>query len=322
MDNSAVVGKSVGYDQPLYLLPFDHRGSFEKGLFGLEGEPTPEQAARVADAKLLVYQGLLKAIHDGAPKDKAALLVDEEFGAAILQDAHDRELITACPAEKSGQDEFDFEYGEAFAKHIGAMNPTFCKVLVRYNPDGDEALNARQREKLRRLSDHLTRTGRLFMFELLVPAEAAQLWAVGGDSGRYDQELRPDLMVRGITALQDAGVEPDVWKVEGLDRAEDAARLVEVARRDGRGGVGLVVLGRGQDEAHVQAWLKVAAAVPGFTGFAVGRTSFWDALKGWLAGDLTREAAAAQIAARYREWVDTFEAAQREAGQASPGTPP
>ncbi len=181
---------------------------------------------------------------------------------------------------------------------------------MRYNPDGPEELNTRQRRKLRRLSDELTRTGRLFMFELLVPSEPAQLGRVGGDAKRYDCELRPDLMVWAITDLQDAGIEADVWKVEGLDRADDTTRLVEAARRGGRDHVGCIVVGRGEDEAHVRAWLQTAAGVPGFTGFAVGRTTFWDALRGWLAGDLTRAAATAQIATRYREWVDTYEAAQ------------
>lgn len=306
------MSKPLGYTKPLYILPFDHRGSFEKGLFGLEGELSADQTAQIADAKLLVYEGLLKAIHDGVPKEKAALLVDEQFGEAILQDARGRELTTACPVEKSGQDEFDFEYGEAFARHVEAMNPTFCKVLVRYNPGGDAEMNARQRAKLSRLSEYLTQSGRLFMFELLVPAEAGQLEAAGGDKDRYDQELRPDLMVGAITALQDAGVQPDVWKVEGLHAAQDAERIVAVARRDGRGNVGCIVLGRGQDEAHVQAWLRVAAGVPGFTGFAVGRTSFDDALKGFLAGTVTRLEAEVQIAGRYREWVDVFEAARKK----------
>ena len=295
---------------PLYILPFDHRGSFEKGLFGLEGDPTPEQTERVADAKRVVYEGLLAAIAGGVPIENAALLVDEQFGAAILQDARARGLTTACPAEKSGQDEFDFEYGADYVEHIEAMNPVFCKVLVRYNPEGDPALNARQADKLRELSEYLKRTGRLFMFELLVPAEVSQLASVGGDRKRYDLELRPGLMVGAIGALQNAGTEPDVWKVEGLDRAEDASRIVEAARRGGRAHVNCIILGRGEDEAHVRAWLQTAAAAPGFIGFAVGRTTFWDALKGWLAGDLDREAAAGQIARRFREWVDIYEAAQ------------
>ncbi|ULH14328.1 DUF2090 domain-containing protein (plasmid) [Deinococcus sp. KNUC1210] len=304
-----------GYSTPLYLLPFDHRGSFEQGLFGWHDPLTPDQTARIADAKRVIYEGLLAALAsaqnpDGVPIQRAGLLVDEQFGADILQDAHARQLITACPAEKSGQDEFDFEYGDAFAQHIEHVNPTFCKVLVRYNPDGDEALNTRQREKLARLSAFLKSSGRLFMFELLVPAEAAQLHMAGGDAKRYDAEQRPALMVRAIEQLQDAATEPDVWKVEGVDTVRDAARIVEAAQRGGREGVGLIILGRGEDDAHVRQWLQTAASVPGFIGFAVGRTTFWDALKRWLAGTISREEAVQEIAAHYREWVQDFEAAR------------
>src|SRR5262249_50753310 len=177
---------------------------------------------------------------------------------------------TACPAEKSGQDEFDFEYGELFAKHIEAFHPTFCKVLVRYNPDGDKALNRRQADRLHRLSNYLHDYSQSrFMFELLVPPEPAQLEQLRGDKGAYDRELRPGLMVRAIHELQDAGVEPDVWKIEGLDRREDCVKVVAAARRNGRGRVGCIVLGRGEDDRKVREWLATAAPVPGFIGFAV-----------------------------------------------------
>ena len=148
------------------------------------------------------------------------------------------------------------------------------------------------------------------MFELLVPAEAAQLAKLGGDKRAYDLKLRPGLMVGAIRDLQDAGVEPDVWKIEGLDRREDCATIVEAARRDGRGEVGCIVLGRGEDEAKVETWLATAAPVPGFIGFAVGRTTFWQPLVDWRAGKGTREAAAAEVARRYREWVDVFDKAR------------
>src|SRR5262245_31509704 len=146
---------AIGFDKPLYILPFDHRGSFQTKLFGWKGALTPEQTAEVAAAKQVVYDGFKAAVAGGVPKAKAGILVDEQFGAAILRDAAKHGYTTACPAEKSGQDEFDFEYGEDFAKHIEAMNPTFCKVLVRYNPEGDKALNQRQAARLKRLSDYL-----------------------------------------------------------------------------------------------------------------------------------------------------------------------
>jgi myo-inositol catabolism protein IolC len=301
----------TGYDRPLYILPFDHRGTFQKNMFGWTGSLSGEQTAKIAAAKQVIYEGLNEALAGGVPKDEAGILVDEQFGADILRDAAKHGYITACPAEKSGQDEFDFEYGEDFARHIEAFRPTFCKVLVRFNPEGDSEMNHRQAVRLKRLSDYLHSSGESrFMFELLVPATPAQLERSGGDKKEYDRGLRPELMVGAITDLQAAGIEPDVWKIEGLDRPEDCARLVAAARRGGRDRVGCIVLGRGEDDAKVREWLKTAAAVPGFIGFAVGRTSFWGPLTDWKDGRIAREAAVREIARRYREWVDIFEAAR------------
>jgi len=191
------------------------------------------------------------------------------------------------------------------------FDPTFCKVLVRYNPEGDRELNRRQAARLRHLSEYLHRKGRSrFMFELLVPAEKAQLQLIAGDKKAYDLELRPRLMVGAIRELQGAGVEPDVWKIEGLDRREDCERIVAAARSGGRNRVGCIILGRGEDEKKVREWLTIAAGVPGFVGFAVGRTDFWEPLVGWRAKRTTREQAVAEIARRYREFVDVFEKAR------------
>ena len=307
-----------GFNKPLYLLPFDHRGSFETKMFGWEGDLTPEQTSKIATAKQVIYDGFKAALADGVPQEKAGILVDEQFGAAILRDAKARGYTTACPAEKSGQEEFDFEYGDAFAAHIESMHPTFCKVLVRYNPESDPALNRRQSGKLKRLSDYLHgQSTSLFMFELLVPPEKSQLDQVKGDKKSYDLELRPRLMVHAIEELQDAQVEPDLWKVEGLDRSEDCAKLVAAARRNGRDNVSCIILGRGEDDKKVCEWLATAAGVPGFVGFAVGRTDFWDPLVNWLSEKITRDEAVARVASRYREFVDIFEkgrAARAHAG--------
>jgi myo-inositol catabolism protein IolC len=299
----------LGYHKPLYILPFDHRGSFQTGMFGWKGPLSSEQTAQIAAAKQVIYDGLQTAVAGGVAPDRAGLLVDDQFGAAILRDAASRGYITAVPAEKSGQDEFDFEYGEDFASHIEAFNPTFCKVLVRYNPEGDKGMNQRQATRLHRLSEYLRSHNRKYMFELLVPATPEQLTQVGGDRRRYDRERRPALMVRAIRELQEAGVEPDVWKIEGLDHRADCVQVAETARREGRSDVGCIVLGRGEDEAHVHTWLTTAAGVPGFVGFAVGRTTFWDPLVAWREQKIPREAAVAEIARRYRQWVDVFQEA-------------
>ena len=298
----------------LYMLPFDHRESFAMQLFGWQGPLSPAQAAEITAAKRVVYDGFLAAIAGGAPADHAAILADERFSADILRAASSQRYMTACPAERSGQKEFAFEFGEEFARHIEAVNPTFCKVLVRYNPGGDARLNQRQAARLKRLSDYLHDSGRLFMFELLVPPEQAQLEQCSSQD-RYDLEMRPALMVQAVRELQAAGVEPDVWKVEGMDRRADCVNLVAAARRDGRDKVVCITLGRGEGVHKVRAWLATAASVSGFVGFAVGRTTFWEALVGWRSRRMTREAAVNAIAERYRLWVDVFEDGMRAAAQ-------
>jgi myo-inositol catabolism protein IolC len=147
------------------------------------------------------------------------------------------------------------------------------------------------------------------MVELYVDAEPAQMKQFDGEKEAYDLDLRPTLTVQTFHEFQRAGVEPDVWKVEGLDRREDCLNLVAAARREGRDGVGCIILGGGQDEQKVREWLTTAATVPGFIGFAVGRTTFWDALVDWRANQITRDVAVAEIARRYREWVDIFQKA-------------
>ena len=305
----------LGYDRPLYLMPFDHRGSFEIKMFGWHEPLTAAQTEEIATAKKVIYDGFKAAIDAGVPKDKAGILVDEQFGAAILGDASAKGFTTACPAEKSGQEEFEFQYGEEFASHIEAFNPTFCKVLVRYNPEGDQALNQRQAARLHRLSDYLKRNGRSRMlFELLVPPEKAQLDRLKGDKKAYDVELRPKLMVEAIKQLQDASVEPDLWKIEGLDSREDCEKIVAAARRGGRNKVSCIILGRGADDTKVDEWLEIASSVPGFVGFAVGRTTFWEPVVDWRAGKLTREAAVAEVARRYQEFVGIFERGKKGGG--------
>ncbi len=302
---------ALGYDQPLYILPFDHRHSYGAEIFGFKEPLTPEQTAVVAASKQVIYEGYLAAIAAGVRPELSGILVDEEFGTDILRDARRNGYQFALTTEKSGQPEFDFQYGDQFARHIEAFDPKFTKVLVRYNPEGDEVGNRRQAARLKESPNISARHRRLFMFELLVPAEPAQLAQVGGDKKAYDEQMRPDLMVQAIKELQDYDVEPDIWKIEGLERIPDCEAVVEAARRDGRERVGLIVLGRGEDEKKVIEWLSTAATVPGFIGFAVGRSTFLEAIVDLQHKKITREQAVAQIAGRFEEWIKVFESARK-----------
>jgi 5-dehydro-2-deoxygluconokinase len=306
-----------GYDGKLYILAFDHRGSFQKKFFGIDGDPDLEQTAIIADAKHLIFEGMLQAVAVRADPSVSGVLVDEQFGSTVPAEAHEKGLKLAMPAERSGQKLFEFQYGEDFGAHIERFNPDFTKVLVRYNPDGDRDENEAQLIKLRRLSDWLRDHERRFLFELLVPAEDPQLESVGHDSDRYEAELRPALMRRAIGEIQDGGIEVDVWKIEGVEDRSDCEMLVTQARSGGRDGVVCVVLGRGADDAKVDHWLAQAAPVDGFVGFAIGRSIWWDPLKAYVDGKIERAVGARKIAENYLRFIKVYERAEGRAPVAS-----
>src|SRR3954467_12541940 len=308
----------LGYEGKLYILAFDHRGSFQKKWFGLGDEISQEDTDRITDAKTLIYEGLELALGQGAEPSVTGALVDEQFGGDVPPRAKDHGIRLAMPVEKSGQNEFDFQYGDDFGAHIEKFDPDFSKVLVRYNPDDpDTDMNARQLERLKRLPDWLPAhdrncpfralvPARKFLCELLVPATDDQLAQVDGDNDRFDAELRPELMRRAIEEIQQYGIEVDIWKIEGVDERSEAEMLAQQTRSGGRDGVVCVLLGRGASDEKVDHWLTQAAPVEGFVGFAIGRSIWGDALKGFLDGSLERDEAARQIGDNYLRFVKVY----------------
>lgn len=302
----------LGFTKDMFIMPFDHRGSFQEKMFGIKGRaPTAEETKEIAKYKNTIYQGFKKAISQGVPKDKAGILVDEQFGTDILIDAKKGGYMTACPAEKSGQDEFDFEYGNEFGAHISKFNPSFVKVLVRYNPENDPAGNKVQLARLKKLSEYCHANKNKFMFELLVPATKSQLEKFGGNTAQYDKEMRPSLMIKAMKEIQDFGVECDVWKLEGIETEADSRKVAEQARVGGRKNVGVIVLGRGENAEKVKHWLTTAAKVPGLIGFAVGRTIFWEPLKGIREGKWGHDEAADMVCKNYKGFCDLWMAARK-----------
>jgi myo-inositol catabolism protein IolC len=305
---------ALGYDGKLFILAFDHRGSFQKKMFGIEGDPDEKQTETISDAKHLIWEGMQAAAEKGLDQHASGVLVDEQFGAPrnVPHEAKERGFKLAMPVEKSGQNEFDFQYGDDFGAHIEKFDPDFSKVLVRYNPDDpDREMNERQLGRLKRLADWLHEHDRKFLFELLVPATDDQLEKVGGDSDRYDTELRPELMRRAIEAIQAFGVEVDIWKIEGVDERSDCEMLAKQTRSgEGRENVVCVVLGRGASDDKVDQWLRAGAPVEGYIGFAIGRSIWWDALKGFLDGSIERADAAQQIADKYLRFVRVYQEAE------------
>lgn len=294
----------------LYILPFDHRGSFMK-MFGVaESALTSEATAMLADYKHVVYEGFILSLAMGVPKEYGAILVDEQFGAAIHKEAREVGITRILTIEKSGQDEFDFEYGDAYGDHIEQLKPEYVKALVRYNAEGDKEMNLRQAARLKRAGDFCKANDYKFLFELLAPATAAQKEKCGGSDERYEKELRGEVMRDGIRELQRAGIEPDIWKLEGLERTEQMQEVIGVARAEGRDHVGVVVLGRGESEEKVRMWLTVAAKIPGVVGFAVGRTVFKQPLIDLHGKKISRQEASKKIAENFKGFADLFSSAR------------
>ena len=292
----------------LFILPFDHRSSFFKKMFGVENrEPTQEETKKTIELKKIIYDGFKLAVAEGVvPKESAVILVDEQFGDGVIRDAKANGYQVCLSTEKSGQEEFNFEYGEEFGKHIEKYKPTFVKALVRYNPEDDKELNVQQRERLKKLSDFCRQNSYKFIIEPLVPATDQQLESVNGDQNRYDNELRPELMIKMIAEMQAGGVEPDVWKIEGLENSNDYETLVKQIKSNGRDDIDAIVLGRGADDSQVEKWLKAGARVEGIIGFAIGRTIFWQSLVDYKEGKITKEQAAKQISNKYQHFYQVF----------------
>tara|TARA_B100001173_G_C15971835_1_gene540378 strand:- start:174 stop:1082 length:909 start_codon:yes stop_codon:yes gene_type:complete len=297
-----------GYSNELYILAFDHRGTLTKGLLGVEGrEPTEEEASRVSSMKDIIFDGFLQAKDSGISGGDPAILVDEKFGIQVQEKAKEMGIKFAAPAEKSGQKVFDFEYGDNFGKKIEEVGADFVKILVRWNPNDNSETRQVQGERIKILSDWLDENDKKFLLEFLVPATEEQLESVGGDQTRYDSEIRPRLAVQVVEEMRERGADPDIWKIEGLDTREDCENISKVIKDGGRENVMAVVLGRGADDKKVNEWLTAGSSVDGYSGFAIGRSIFWTSLKGWHAGEKSRDEAVSEIANSYLQFISVYQ---------------
>ena len=297
-----------GYSNELYILAFDHRGTLTNGLLGVEGrQPTVDEASRVSSMKDIIFDGFIEAKNSGISSGDPAILVDETFGLQVQQKAKEMGIKYAAPVEKSGQKVFDFEYGDAFGEKIIEVDADFIKILVRWNPNDDIETREVQGKRIKILSDWIEENERKFLLEFLVPATDEQLESVDGDQSRYDSEIRPKLAVQVVEEMREKGADPDIWKIEGLDTKEDCEKVATSIKDGGREDVIAVVLGRGANDEKVNQWLRAGSSVDGYKGFAIGRSIFWNSLKGWHEDQKSREEAVSEIAESYLSFISVYQ---------------
>jgi myo-inositol catabolism protein IolC len=292
--------------QELFILAFDHKEHFEQLVCRDPAQPTDAEVATIREAKALIHAAVRQTISGGIDRSRAGILIDERYGADLARAAAADGLAFAMPVEKSDQQEFDFLHAD-WQAHISWFDPTFAKAIVWYNVEDPSDLNRRQREKVQTLVDWLREQGRRLMLEVVVPPTARQLEQLGDDRERFDRQLRPALMVAAMEEIQEARIQPDVWKLEGVDRREDSERIGAQAQSGGEG-VGCLVLGRGEDERAVSQWLAAAGGVPGFRGFAVGRTIWFGPVRAWAEGRVESGDTVRAIAENYRRMIDAYAA--------------
>ena len=296
----------VNQADELFLLAVDHRRSLER-LFGIDGAVGAHDFDRLSAAKSLVAEALGEvAAQRGSAAGSLGILVDDLYGQAAIATARRTGVAVAVAFERSGQEILDFEHVD-WRDRLADDPPDFVKVLIRHRADGDAADVATQLERLAEVSEACAGSPARFLLELLTPYTAAE--SAASSPEQLELTSRPGLIVEAITQIQDSGVAPDVWKVEGIADAAGCASVAEAARRGGRDNTDVVVLGAGAGIETVNRWLEAAAA-GGYSGFAVGRSIWADPAVAHDRGELDAPAARAQIAARYGSFIDTFHAAR------------
>ncbi|MGA2967638.1 MAG: DUF2090 domain-containing protein, partial [Candidatus Levyibacteriota bacterium] len=305
----------LGYTKPLYILPFDHRATFAKQMFGKKSiaELDSQEKEAIREFKMLIYKGFKDAVEKLIPTDSAAILCDEEFGSEVLLDALHNGFLTLLTVEKSGQEEFDFQYAD-FGEHIEKFHPKFVKALVRFNSGDAEDLKQKQKTNLEKLSDYCHENNHRFLLELLIIPNETQLKEAGSRQA-FDRKLRPVLAAEVIRELQDFAIEPDVWKLEGFEEKESYKEIIQTIKRDGRDNVNLVILGRGAKVEEVEKWLEIGveeevfetgAKVEGVIGFAVGRTVFWQAIEKFHNREIGKAEVIQTVSENYRKFYQIF----------------
>lgn len=284
---------------PLYMLAFDHRQVLRNLYPGASTEDLEATKTAVLNSLELLSDTV-------GNKESLAFLVDEEYGASAARSARERGLYVAMPIEASRTKILQLQYPDDYRERFERLDPQCVKALVFHNPADDAQRKEVQFGLLRDINDFARQQGRDYLLEVLVSPTPEQLQRSGGDRDGFRAALFPELLIESISEMQDAGIEPDVWKVEGLETVEATSAVGAQATCRGRDDVRCIVLGSGESQDKVNGWLANASAVPAFSGFAIGRTVWREPLADMLAGRVPREAALDTMARSFAELIAAF----------------
>jgi myo-inositol catabolism protein IolC len=289
----------------LFILPCDHTDILS-AMWEASVQADSDRAAWITRVKGIVLDGLVEAVAAGASRDCVALLMDDEFGAPVLERAKAAGIARIVPMDSGEVGPFRLRYGDDFERHIYDTDPDVVSALISYNPESSEA--SAQLRRFAPVAKWQSGSKRQFLLELQVlPADDIRS---PDETDRWVAGQRPALIAQAMTDLTGLGVVPDIWKLQDCAREKDYDAIVAAARATGRSDVRLVVLGGGATSEHVDLMLSKVALVEGFEGFAVGRSVWAEPIRAFASGLIGAEEAARQIAESFLHFLRTFVAAR------------
>ena len=274
----------------VYMLAADHRWQWEEFC---DAHSLPRE--RIAEVKRLARDGFLLARErSAAARDFGALLIDEQYSSAVIADLLNAGVTVGTPAEKAGAVPLAWA-AEPFS---AALTGAFVKVLARYRGDDDDAVVAEQWTKLEQLQAWCRAAKKPLVLEVLVARRREP-------EAEFEASGRPAMLAAFIAGAYRRGLTPEFWKIEGTASAEgartiDAAIAANPTCRQ-------IILGKAADLSTIARWFAACAGSATASGFAIGRSVFWEPSAAFLTGKMTADAAADAIARTYLTLVEAWD---------------
>jgi len=275
------------------MLALDHRWQWEEWC---DARSIPRD--RIPEAKRVAYDGFLLARDQSAAvREWGALLIDPPYGAAIIADALERGIDVGTPAERSGA----FPLAWATDPFDRALPGTFVKVLVRHRPDHDAAVRDGQLAKLNALQSWCRTAGKPLVVEVLVPRQQEP-------EETFETKGRPAIVAEYIRDAYARSLTPEFWKIEGTPSREGAAAIDAAIAEHPE--CRQIILGKGADLPTINVWFSVAAGSATASGFAIGRSVYWDSAAAFLLGSRSAAQASSEVRDTYLHLVEAWQQAR------------
>jgi 5-dehydro-2-deoxygluconokinase len=278
----------------VYMLAADHRWQWEEFC---DARSLPRQ--RIPDVKRLAYDAFLLARQrSAAVRDFGALLIDAQYSAGVIAEALKDGVSIGTPAERAGA----IPLAWATDPFAAALTGTFVKVLARYRTDDDPGVLAEQWAKLEALQAWCRGAGKPLVLEVLVARKQEP-------EESFEAAGRPAMLAAFIADAYRRGLTPAFWKIEGT-LAPQGAQTIDAAIAAHRS-CRQIILGKAAELSTIDRWFAACAASTTASGFAIGRSVFWEPSVAYLTGAKTADQAAALICDNYLHLVGAWDRSRR-----------